>query len=72
MRGAPSRCLISFLGRNLPSTPQPSGMLKDHTKPELLHGVAEAFHVGPPALEEIQLPGVPPLEDLKRETGVSL
>lgn len=47
-------------------------MLKDHTKPELLHGVAEAFHVGPPALEEIQLPGVPPLEDLKRETGVSL
>lgn len=47
-------------------------MLKGHTKPELPHGVPEAFHVGPPALEEIQLPSVPPLEDLKREMDVSL
>lgn len=46
-------------------------MLKDHTKPELLHGVPEAFHVGPPALEEIQLPGVQPLGP-EEETGVSL
>lgn len=36
------------------------------TEPELLGGVPEALHVGPPALEEVQLPGVPPLEDLER------
>lgn len=52
-------------GADLPSATQPSGVPKGHTKPELLHGVPEAVHVGPPALEEIQLPGVSPLEDLK-------
>lgn len=46
-------------------------MLKGPTKPELLHGVPKAFHIGPPALEEVQLPGVPPLEDLRREMDMS-
>lgn len=42
-------------------------ILRVRTEPEFLAGVPKALHVGPPALEEVQLPGVPPLEDLKRE-----
>jgi hypothetical protein len=45
---------------------------RDPTKPELLHGVPKAFHIAPPTLEEIQLPSVPSLEDLRREMDASL
>ena len=56
--------------RGVPPPPPPSRILQGRTKPELLPGVPKAFHVGPPALEEVQLPGVPPLEDLQREMAI--
>lgn len=40
-------------------------VLRARTEPELLGGVPEALHIGAPALEEVQLPSVPPLEDLE-------
>lgn len=53
--------------------PHPAFLIpRARTEPELLAGVPEALHVGPPALEEVQLPGVPPLEDLEREMAFPL
>lgn len=64
--GEPSQAAQAASEDEIAPLPQPSWNLRDHTKPELLHGIPKAFHVGPPALEEVQLSSVASLEDLQR------
>lgn len=64
--------LINF-SRGLLSSHNPTFLiLRDHTKPELLHGVPKTFYITPPTLEEIQLPSVTSLKDLRKKMNALL